>query len=694
MINRDPNQLHEKVKQFIPIEGEDAMLTDTAMTEFILDNCEIFFTPESTFFCQTDLGHDNYPQYFEVLHPRFAKEFQPFATEHYQNMMQTKTLDMRFDFGHTCPNWPDIISLGFAGLKERVRSYAQAEANAAQPDPRKERFYTCVLRVYTAAERFIQRVIQKAEAEARMQIAAGLRNLLTAPPQNLFEGFQMLLLYHFLQHFAEETWIRTFGRVDSLLYPFYGSSTIEEARDMVSAFLREINDHGMSENQPFALGGTDREGRDLINELSYLFIEEYKKLKPPFVKIHVLCSDHTPEAFLRSALDGVRNGANSICFFGDAVLKRALLRLGVAQEDTIDYHVDGCYECGGYGELTSPATGRISIAKAIELTLNNGNDMLTGCRLGLPVTAIPDTFEAFYAEFLRQLQYLADSAKQYIDAMERLYPRLHAGLFYSSGFEEYVTAGKDVFVNFGAKYNNTSVCGIGLGTAVDSLMAVKKIVYEDRLMTFAELSDLMKRNWEGQEALRLTAKNKFPKYGMGDKEVDAYAVDLVEHLAAMLNAVPNAKGGVYRLGLHSITVRWTMGAALAATPDGRLAGESTSLNTGASFGADRNGVTGHILSVTSLDATYAPNSVTLDLDLHASAVKGEEGLHALYATLKTYLDRGGFSIHYNVLDTDTLRAAQEHPENYPNLQVRLCGWNARFTRLSKEMQDEYIARSE
>jgi formate C-acetyltransferase len=278
--------------------------------------------------------------------------------------------------------------------------------------------------------------------------------------------------------------------------------------------------------------------------------------------------------------------------------------------------------------------------------------------------------------------------------MEKLYPRLHAGVFYSSTFSEYAASGRDVFVDFGAKYNNTSICGIGLATAVDSLMAVKKMDYEDRIMTFKELGELMRNNWEGQEALRLTVKNKYPKYGMGDPEVDRYAADLVEQLASMINARPNAKGGVYRLGLHSITVRWIMGAALAATPDGRLAGESTSLNTGASMGADRNGATGHILSVTSLDATLSPNSVTLDLDLHSSATSGESGLNALYATLKTYLKRGGFSIHYNVLDTEVLKDAQKHPENYPNLQVRLCGWNARFSRLSKEHQDEYIARSQ
>ena len=137
-----------------------------------------------------------------------------------------------------------------------------------------------------------------------------------------------------------------------------------------------------------------------------------------------------------------------------------------------------------------------------------------------------------------------------------------------------------------------------------------------------------------------------------------------------------------------------MGSTLAATPDGRLKGESTSLNTGASLGADREGITAHIISVTTIDSSDSPNSVTLDLDMHASMVRGENGLNAMYATLKTYLERGGFSVHYNVLNSETLRAAQKNPELYPNLQVRVCGWNYLFNNLPKEQQDDYITRFE
>lgn len=687
---QETKSLKGSLDRFVPISGKDALSTDAEMTAYVLDNCEIFFTPESSFFCKTELSDDKYYPYYEVMLPRFQKESQVFCDKTYQELTAAKAFMMNIDFGHSCPNWQDVISLGFLGLKKRAEEYAAKY----QTDPQKSRFYSAVLKIYNAAERFISRVAWKAEEEGRLELAQGLKNLLAAPPQTLFEGIQLLLVYHGLQHFGEETWIRTFGRVDQLLYPLYCKEEKQKAAALVSAFIREIQDHGMSENQPFAIGGSDENGHSLINELSYVFIEEYKKLKPPYVKIHILCAEDTPESFLKSALSGIRSGANSICFFGDATLKRSLLRLGIEEADVLDYHVDGCYECGGFGELTSPATAKISIAKAVELALNGGVDVLTGYQIGLPVIQNPESFQEFYQEFLRQLEHLCSLAKDYVGRMEACYPRIHAGPLFSSTFSYCMEKGKDIFADFGAKYNNTSIGAVGLGTAVDALMAVKKLVYDDRRMTIGELNELMKNNWKGQEVLRITAKNKFPKYGMGELSVDRYAASIVEFLGSQINCAPNAKGGTYRLGLYSITRRWEMGAGLAATPDGRLAGETTSLNSGASFGADREGVTAHILSVTAVDATNAPTGVILDIDLHTSAVRGDNGLQAMYATLKTYLDHGGFAVHYNVLDGDVLRAAQKNPGEYPNLQVRVCGWNQLFSTLSKAAQDEYIIRSE
>ena len=162
----------------------------------------------------------------------------------------------------------------------------------------------------------------------------------------------------------------------------------------------------------------------------------------------------------------------------------------------------------------------------------------------------------------------------------------------------------------------------------------------------------------------------------------------------MCQSAPNVKGGIYRLGMFSINWRHMFGKETAATPDGRRRGEALSQNSSASFGADREGITAHILSVTKQDHTLTPNGSVLDLDFHSSAVKGEDGLAAMEATLRTYMRRGGFAVHYNVLNADVLRRAKERPEDYPNLQVRLCGWNALFTTLAPHEQEEFICRAE
>jgi formate C-acetyltransferase len=177
---------------------------------------------------------------------------------------------------------------------------------------------------------------------------------------------------------------------------------------------------------------------------------------------------------------------------------------------------------------------------------------------------------------------------------------------------------------------------------------------------------------------------------MGLDEVDELARRVVDLLVQRVSGRPNKRGGVWRLGLFSINWRHEFGKKTGASANGRRNGETLSQNTGATFGADRNGITAHLRSVASLDTASTPNGAIVDLDLHKSAAE----LPHLTATLRTFFRLGGFGVHYNVLDKDTLLDAKEHPERYPTLQVRLCGWNALFAKLSEKEQDEFISRAE
>ena len=277
---------------------------------------------------------------------------------------------------------------------------------------------------------------------------------------------------------------------------------------------------------------------------------------------------------------------------------------------------------------------------------------------------------------------------------ESRYPLLHCSPFLSSTYPSALEAGRDLYIGYSAKYNNSSVNALGLATAVDSLAAIRRLVYVERKYSLLEFSEILKNNWENHEVLRLRIKNNYPKYGVGDSETDELASRIIECLYEYLGEKNNVKGGVLRLGTLSIDWRWEFGEHTHATADGRLAGETISQNTSATFGADKQGATAHLLSVTSFDHTLTPNGSIADVDMHISAVSGENGINALLSTLKTYLSRKGLAVHYNVLNTEMLKIAKKDPSAFPNLQVRLCGWNVLFNSLSEKEKDDFIWRAE
>ena len=313
--------------------------------------------------------------------------------------------------------------------------------------------------------------------------------------------------------------------------------------------------------------------------------------------------------------------------------------------------------------------------------------------MGLKTEQEIQTFADFQAEFERQLVYLCEGAMAATDFYEKAYPQLHGAPIMSATYLSAVENGGDIYCNYAAKYNNSSVNGLGLATATDSLLAIKRLVFEEKKLSLNDINNLLKSDWNGAEVLRLTVRNKYPKYGTADQEADAMASSIVQLLSNTINGKTNVKGGVYRLGMFSIDWRIAFGMHTGASADGRRAGEPLSQNTGASFGADREGATAHILSVTELNARDIPNGSILDLDLHSSAVKGQSGIQLMITTLKTYFARGGYAVHYNVLNAEVLKEAKKDPQKYPNLQVRLCGWNVLFSSLSEQVQNEFIMRA-
>ena len=665
-------------------KGIEILKNDCEIIEFMLDHCEIEIPEPNRFFVKVNCaGISN-----TVIKKR-RRGIGNLDTSGFREGIEALAYTGYYDYSHTTAEWESVIKLGIYGLRNRIAEYARS--NAADEGAKK--FFEQLLMVYDAALRFMKRAADTAELCGRREMATALLLLTKKEPSNLYEALQTSIIYYNLQHFFEGTYLRTLGRIDRLYYPYYIQEDKSESDRLLLDYIKEIDRLEAPSNIPFAIGGTDEDGKDLINELSYVWLDAYKKADTTNTKLHLLCSAHTPDDIIKKAFRYIREGNNSIVFMSDKRVIEALEKQGIEHKDAVNYHVVGCYECGGEGELTCSCNARVNIPKALELALNGGRDMLTEKHIGLDNGGNFETFEMLYRKFERQLAYLCGCAMSVTDLYESRYAEIHSAPVISGTYTSALKNCGDLYLDYAAKYNDSSLNAIGLATATDSLAAIRKAVFEDKKVTLSEFTEILRSDWKGNEPFRLLIKNKYPKYGQGDIRTDEIAKRMVDALSEAVSRKPNIKGGSWRLGLFSIDWRWEFGERTAASADGRRSGETLSQNTSASFGADKEGATAHLISATRIDTSKTPNGAIVDIDLHSSAVRGENGINALVASLKTYFELGGFAVHYNVLDTDVLKAAKKDPEKYPMLQVRLCGWNVLFSTLSEKEKDEFIARS-
>lgn len=675
---QSPNVFDRARQLSLPSNEKSTLRSDADRILYLLENASVRLTDECRFFVRLDV---------EELGPgipRMRLQALPLSEELRRLASDSKYLAYTgsYDFGHTSPDWEAILSLGIFGLRERVFSEGQRQ-------PEKAAYFAILTEIYDATLDFLTRVSCEVRALGRVEMADSLLAMTHRAPETMYEALQTILVYYALQHHLEGTNVRTLGRLDTLLYPYYQKEK-EKTPALLRDFLCEIDSYRIRANMPFAIGGRLPDGSSAVSELSYAIVRAYLALDLPYTKFHLLVAQNTPTDLLELVFEGVRQGKNSVVFLSDERIVEGLVRLGETPEDAMRYHVVGCYECGGYGELTCSCNARVNLVKALELALCQGREMQSGKLLGIAHERMLESFEDLFEAFCNEVRHQLDKAISLTEGYEALYPQLHSAPYFTSTYEKALARGGDLYSDSTATYNNSSLNALGLASVTDSLYAIRRLVYEEKRMTLGELTEILQNDWQGAEALRLQILRHYPKYGMGLDEVDELARRVVDLLVQRVSGRPNKRGGVWRLGLFSINWRHEFGKKTGASANGRRNGETLSQNTGATFGADRNGITAHLRSVASLDTASTPNGAIVDLDLHKSAAE----LPHLTATLRTFFRLGGFGVHYNVLDKDTLLDAKEHPERYPTLQVRLCGWNALFAKLSEKEQDEFISRAE
>ncbi len=598
------------------------------------------------------------------------------------------------DFSHTVPDWERLLSVGFPGIIAAL----EGRLNKGGLSVEQSRYLSCTLRVYRAVTVYLDRLAEKCETHGGFDRAAkAYRALKERTPKTLFEVFALMIVFYFLQEKLDTELLRSMGSLDELLLPYYnndlanGVSQAELDAD-IAAFMLQLRGFGFINNIPFCLCRTDFSGHTYCNEMSYRLLRIYSKLNVQDPKIQIRCGRDIPDDLMAIAMEAIRGGNNSIVFMNDAAVLPSLEALGFDRADCEAYTPVGCYEPSARGELACTCAGRISLPKAVELTLSNGVDTLNGFRFEENAHSI-DTWDGFYASLMARMAKAADCVRRIMAVYENAYEDINPSMILSPTYLSAVESATDLYAG-SAKYNSTSVNVFGLASAVDALEAIRHAVYEEKLCTAEELAEILASDWKGQEKLRLKCLKRYPKYGNGNEEADALAKKIVDDISPMINGVPNTRGGVFRLGMFSIDWYMMFGEKIGATADGRHSGEIISKNMCAAIGRDTNGVTGVIHSASAADGRKIPDGTVLDLVLDSTAAKGNDGIAAMTGIVRAYFELGGFAIQINVLDPELLRKAKAHPEEYSNLQVRLCGWNVYYTDLSEQEQDEFIAMAE
>lgn len=618
----------------------------------------------------------------------------PEENERMWEAYNTGTFSAHSDFGHTSPNTRLLMEVGFKGILDRIDKYAIQE-NLTQ---KQKDFYESCRIVYEAIINFIKRLASACE-KTKPENSKALYNIAEGKPGNIYEAMQLIIIYFLLHEYVGGTRVRTLGRLDVMLSPFYnkdiekGTFTKSEIKEMIKYFFNKLHSAKVPYNLPLCLGGADAEGNDVTDELTYLLVETYNELEIYDPKIHIRVSDKTPDSFVKLVLDCIRGGNSSFVFLNDNIVIKSLSGVGIKEEDAKDYVPIGCYEPAVWGkEIGCTGNGGVSLAKAVEFTITDGYDLKSGKKISVSTGKI-NTYEDFINALKEHIRFMTESGTNFICSLEKHYGEIGPDPILSGMYDHSIQTGTDVFEG-GAQYNNTSYYFYFIATLVDSVCAVKRLVFDEKRVSFSKLCEILKNNWQGSEKLRLFVKNIPEKYGNNNPAADEVTKEFSDYCASLVTNKPNGRGGVFKAAMFSIDHFVKYGEKTMATPDGRMDGEVLSKNLCSSVGMDKNGITALINSVSKIDHTKFPNGTVLDVVLHPSAVSGEEGLDAFYMILRTYFKKGGMALHGNVFNAQTLRKAQQNPEKYSNLQVRVCGWNAYFVKLSKAEQDCFIKQAE
>jgi len=673
--------------------------------------------------------------------------------------------------GHIAVDYAKVLHKGFKGIMQDVLAAMDA-ADKRSPDYLKqEAFFKAVLISCNAAINFAHRYARKAREMAddvspqRRSELMEIARICETVPENgassFYEACQSFWLTHAIIQIESNGHSISPARFDQYMYPFLAqdrSITPEMAQELLDCLWIKFNDinkvrdedstkgfGGYPMFQNLIVGGQTRGGLDATNPLSYMAMTAtaHVSLHEPSFSVRIWAK--SPDDFLLKACEVSRLGMGIPAYYNDEVIIPALINRGLSLEDARDYGIIGCVEPQSPGKTEGwHDAAFFNMSKVLEIALNNGR---SGTRqLGPKTGEIADfhCFDDVLEAYRKQMAWFVHHLTAADNSVDLAHAERAPLPFLSCMVDDCISRGKTVQEG-GAHYNFTGPQGVGVANVGDSLMAIKRLVFEEGRVSLAHLKEALDSNFgrsaetpsvpakaeEGEvtydmvlgalkkilgensgidlsalakpaepvaqgslEALRQMLINGVPKFGNDIDEVDMMARAAAEIYCREVEKYRNPRSGVFQAGLYPVSANVAMGTAVGATADGRLAGEPLPDGVSPSRGMDCSGPTAAANSVAKLDHALASNGTLFNQKFHPAALKGEDGLHHLAALLRGFFDQKGMHVQFNVVDRSILLAAQKEPEKYRDLVVRVAGYSAQFVSLDKSVQDDIIMRTE
>jgi formate C-acetyltransferase len=640
--------------------------------------------------------------------------------------------------GHYCPNYQKIVDVGWGGIRAEADAHIQAlMGKIFNDDATRFTFWRAIKKVAEGAilltQRYaelVQRTYEAQPAGARKDelkvMAEGLAWIAENPARTWTEGLQQILIYQLMLHADGQSHGITLGRIDQYVGTLLdadleaGKITVERAQELTDAFILKLGDYFsimkvftgerdmlatkskynyVCGGQHFTVSGKKKDGSDATNALTMLFLQTYRRLFLSDPSLSVRVHPDTPYEVWEAAIESSKVSGGMPILENDEIIIPALVERGMSQEDANDYCIIGCVEPAGCGTEwsasgSSGAESFCNLMGILNMAIHNGTNPKTECVAGVKTGYLEDyqSFEDLKQAFLAQLEFFLDWHVSMVNLYELAYSMYFPCVSASATITGCMESGKDV-LSGGAKYNSTGFTACGTGNVADSLIAIKKLVFDEQVVSAAEFRQALLDNWVGHEDLHARIINEVPHYGNNIPEVDELASWA---LGAFADHINNSRGprGKWRGGTFTMTTHIEFGDKTMATPDGREDFIPLAEAISSRQGYDLNGPTAYLTSAAKLPHYKLGNGDQLNIRFSPKSVAGELGTKRLQELFDTYFDLGGMQVQFNVVSTDTLHEAQANPEKFENLIVRIAGFSAFFVEMPKPLQDDFITRSE